>query len=85
MVLVLASVVSAGYYLPVIMQMYMRPAETRAIASDEALPLPGRALIGGAAFALLLFGVWPGPAIDVAGRASEDLVPAVEMTMGDQE
>jgi NADH-quinone oxidoreductase subunit N len=84
-VLVLASVVSAGYYLPVIMQMYMRPADNTAIADGGVLLLPGRTLIGGAAVALLLLGVWPGPAIDVAAQASEDLVPAVELTMGDQE
>jgi NADH-quinone oxidoreductase subunit N len=77
-VLVGASVVSAGYYLPVIMNMYMKPQEgERAVEAEARLELPGGArwVVGVCAAMLLLFGVWPNRALDVAERGSRDLVP----------
>jgi len=59
-VLVLASAVSAGYYLPVIMAMYMKPAPEGA---PEA-PRLGRSaavVVGAIVGAIVIIGVWPGP------------------------
>lgn len=72
---VLTSVVSAGYYLPVVMASYMRPA------AADAPVLPGlSALAAGtiavAVIVILLLGVWPTPAIDSALRGAGALFQA---------
>ncbi|MEX0692069.1 MAG: NADH-quinone oxidoreductase subunit N [Gemmatimonadales bacterium] len=68
-ILVLASVVSAGYYLPVIMAMYMKQAETprqHAVADRAVLGNAARGVLAVAAILTLLFGVWPNKALDAA-------------------
>jgi NADH-quinone oxidoreductase subunit N len=72
-VLVLTSVISAGYYLPVIMAMYMKPA-----ASDEShgtvrLWPAAAGAITVSVIAVLLFGVWPAMVLDLAGRSASTL------------
>lgn len=58
-VLVLTSVVSAGYYLPVIMAMYMRPSpQPESHGSHGMVPLAS-AVVAVCVAGLLLFGVWP--------------------------
>ncbi len=79
-VLVVASVVSAGYYLPVIMAMYMKEGRQEAVEGTAfALPAGARAVVGVAAVLLLLFGVWPNRAIDLAREGGDSLRPAVMM------
>ena len=58
-VLVLTSVVSAGYYLPVIMAMYMKPAPSgdRTPACGSRPRPPGSIALS--VVAVLLFGLWP--------------------------
>jgi NADH-quinone oxidoreductase subunit N len=72
-ILVLTSVLSAGYYLPVIMAMYMRPAP----ASDRyaAVRLPPAALgaVTLTVALVLLFGFWPGGVLDLAGQTGTTL------------
>jgi NADH-quinone oxidoreductase subunit N len=69
--MVLTSVFSAGYYLPVIMASYMRP-----VPADAAELPPAPVLVTGtiavAVILVLVLGVWPTPAIDTAinGAAS---------------
>jgi len=58
-VLVLASAVSAGYYLPVIMAMYMKPAPEGAEA-PAPLVRPVALAIGAIVLVILVLGVWPG-------------------------
>jgi NADH-quinone oxidoreductase subunit N len=75
-VLVLASVVSAGFYLPVVMVMYMKPA-----ASDDAhgglrIVGPARLVVTFVTVLLLLFGVWPNRAMDLARDGADGLQPA---------
>jgi len=76
-VLVLTSVVSAGYYLNVVVTMYMKPR-----ASDApALPPTPRftaAVIGLAMAALLYFGVSPGLFVTLA-RHAMDTPPALRL------
>jgi NADH-quinone oxidoreductase subunit N len=72
-ILVLTSVLSAGYYLPVIMAMYMKPAP----ASDRyaAVRLPPAALgaVTLTVALVLLFGFWPGAVLDLAGQTGTTL------------
>jgi NADH-quinone oxidoreductase subunit N len=74
-VLVLASVISAGYYLPVIMALYMRPAPAGA-GSGELLGRPAAWAIGIVVAALLVFGVWPSGAIAAALESAGTLLQA---------
>jgi NADH-quinone oxidoreductase subunit N len=71
-VLVIASVLSAGYYLPVVMVMFMKPPASE--TAHDGLVIPGgvRVVVAATAVALLLFGVWPGGALDLARRGGLD-------------
>jgi NADH-quinone oxidoreductase subunit N len=72
-ILVLTSVLSAGYYLPVIMAMYMRPAPT---ATPSEVPRFPRAAAGAIAVSVLLIvvlGFWPGGLLDLAGHSAATL------------
>jgi NADH-quinone oxidoreductase subunit N len=75
-ILVLVSVVSAGYYLPVVMAMYMKPEQGTEVADRAMLARSARPVVIVAVVALLLFGVWPNRALDVARSSGEDLAPA---------
>ncbi|MFQ6045624.1 MAG: NADH-quinone oxidoreductase subunit N [Gemmatimonadales bacterium] len=72
-ILVGASVVSAGYYLPVIMAMYMKPPASD--TAHEATNVVGavRWVIGVTATLLLLFGIWPARALNVAQQTGDAL------------
>jgi len=71
--LVLASVVSAGYYLPVVMAMYMKPAASEHSHSGAQLIGAARWVVGMAAVLLLLLGFWPNRVMDVAADGAEGL------------
>jgi NADH-quinone oxidoreductase subunit N len=58
-VLVLTSLVSAGYYLPVVRVIYMKDAEDAEAHAGAALPGAARLAVGLSVAAILLFGVWP--------------------------
>ena len=75
-ILVLTSVVSAGYYLPVIMAMYMKPEPTETAHVDVCLDRWARTAVATVVLGLLLFGVWPNRLFDLA-RAAGDSVHAV--------
>jgi NADH-quinone oxidoreductase subunit N len=72
-ILVVTSVVSAGYYLPVIMAMYMRPAPAGDRYSAVRLAPAALGAVTLAVVAVLLFGVWPGAVLDLAGRSGTTL------------
>jgi NADH-quinone oxidoreductase subunit N len=80
-ILVGASILSAGYYLPVIMAMYMKPAESEEAHAETRVLGAARWVIGIAAVLLLLFGVWPNRVLDLARREGRDLRPAVMITV----
>ena len=69
-ILVLASVVSAGYYLPVIMAMYMKPEASETVHAEVRLGRLGEAAVAVAVAGLLVFGVWPNRLLDVARTAA---------------
>jgi NADH-quinone oxidoreductase subunit N len=72
-VLVLTSVVSAGYYLPVIMAMYMRPAPGADRYAAVRLAPAALGTIAVTIVAVVLLGVWPGAVLDLAGRTGTTL------------
>ena len=72
-ILVLTSVVSAGYYLPVVMAMYMRPAPSVDRYAGVRLAPAALGVIALSVAALLLFGFWPGTLLDLAGRSGMTL------------
>lgn len=80
-VLVVTSVVSAGYYLPPIMAMYMRGEATPEAHRGTQVVGAARWVVGATAAALLVFGLWPNPALDFARRGSEGLRPAASYTL----
>jgi NADH-quinone oxidoreductase subunit N len=80
-VLVGASVISAGYYLPVIMVMYMKAAPAPDAHEGTRLAGAARWVVAAAAGALLLFGFWPNRALDLARDGSEGLRPGVVISV----
>ena len=76
-VLVLTSVVSAGYYLPVIMAMYMKPARSESeLAGRSRLGRYAGIAVAASVAAVILFGLWPAPAINGVLRSGAALVEA---------
>jgi NADH-quinone oxidoreductase subunit N len=72
-VLVLTSVISAGYYLPVIMAMYMRAApDAEWHAGRRLVPLAG-VVVAVCVVGMLLFGVWPQAILELAGSSVASL------------
>ena len=83
-VLVVTSVVSAGYYLPLIMAMYMKPAPAQPAHAGLSLPRAAAAVVAATVLAVVLFGVWPSGAVDSAVRSARSLtqtmLPVAERT-----
>jgi NADH-quinone oxidoreductase subunit N len=71
-ILVLTSVVSAGYYLYVVMVMFMRPrtvVTTPRLRTAFGPGWPARAVVMVTAVAILFFGLFPAPILTWAGRS----------------
>jgi len=83
-ILVLASVVSAGYYLPVIMAMYMRPARAPMVHADVRLPGAGVLVVGACVVALLAFGLWPTPLLHLAATGAKAATAVMNATLSGQ-
>lgn len=81
--LVLASVVSAGYYLPVIMAMYMKPPLATEAHEGHRVTGAARWVVAITAVLLLLFGLWPTRVLDAARGGAEQLTPPVTFTLTD--
>jgi NADH-quinone oxidoreductase subunit N len=77
--LVLTSLVSAGYYLPVVMAMYMKPLPTPQAHADVALDRAARAALAIAVAGMLWFGVRPNQLLDLA-RTSGAAIPTPPLT-----
>ena len=74
-ILVLTSVVSAGYYLPVIMAMYMKPQPFDQAHAGVRLGRPAAVVVAACVVGLLVLGVRPNPLLDLA-RSSAIVPPA---------
>jgi NADH-quinone oxidoreductase subunit N len=79
-ILVLTSVVSAGYYLPVIMAMYMKPEPIEAAHVDVVLDRWARVAVVAVVAGLLLFGVWPNRLFDLTRAAGASIQPSATTT-----
>ena len=75
-VLVLTSVVSAGYYLPVIMSMYMRKSPGAGAYADARLGRPAAVAVTIATAAVLLLGIVPTYIVRYADTVSTELQTA---------
>jgi NADH-quinone oxidoreductase subunit N len=78
--LVLASVVSAGYYLPVIMAMYMRPAPFAQAHAGVRFGRLGAAALAVCVAAVLYFGVRPNRLLDLTQTSGAAIRPAAART-----
>ena len=72
-ILVLTSVLSAGYYLPVIMAMYMRPAPSVERQAGVRLSPTAAGMIATTIVAVVLFGLWPSGLLDLAAASARTL------------
>ncbi len=80
-VLVLTSVISAGYYLPVIMAMYMKPRLHDQAHAEVTLSRLSRGMLVAVVAALLLFGVWPSRMLKLARDGSHAFMPAASASI----
>lgn len=81
-VLVVTSVVSAGFYLPVLMAAYMKPPAHDGAHRDTRLAGLVRASVAVAVAAVLALGVRPQPLLDIARETSASLRPTAVFTAG---
>ncbi|MGH7499121.1 MAG: NADH-quinone oxidoreductase subunit N [Gemmatimonadales bacterium] len=81
-VLVLTSVVSAGYYLPVVMAMYMKPAPAPSREGGARLNPAALGAIGVSVALIILLGVWPGGLLDLAGQSAATLTQTARPLAG---
>ena len=72
-ILVLTSVLSAGYYLPVIMAMYMRPSPSPERHAAVGLSPTAAGAVAISVVAVLLFGLWPSEMLDLASASARTL------------
>ena len=72
-ILVLTTLVSAGYYLPVIMAMYMKSAPSPERYAAVRLAPTAVGAVALSVGAVLVFGVWPGGLLDLAARSAATL------------
>jgi NADH-quinone oxidoreductase subunit N len=72
-VLVVTSVVSAGYYLPLIMSMYMKPEGEQPAWKELVLGQPGAAIVFATVAAVVVFGILPSGIVDAALRSAATL------------
>ena len=81
-ILVLASVISAGYYLPVIMAMYMKPEPFEQAHGGMRLGPLGSIAVAVSVAGLLFFGVRPNRLLDLARTSGAAVRPAPAATSG---
>jgi len=73
-VMVVTSVISVGYYLPVIMSMYMRPAAPSPSYAGLSISPAGAAIVAVMLVAVIILGILPAETIDVTLRSAGTLV-----------
>ncbi len=78
-ILVVTSVISAGYYLQVVRVMFMQPRAADAPPVNGTGPFT-RAVLVGTAAAILGFGIMPGPVVKWASSGSQPLVQPENMS-----
>lgn len=76
-ILVITSLVSAGYYLPVIMSAYMREADSVESHGEARLPRTAALTVAVAIAVVLVFGVLPSAALSSAVATAGAMVPTM--------
>jgi NADH-quinone oxidoreductase subunit N len=76
-ILVLASLVSAGYYLPVIMSAYMRAPAGDDSHREVVLTGVAAATVAVAVAAVVVLGFWPTPVLDSAVASSRSFFESI--------
>jgi NADH-quinone oxidoreductase subunit N len=79
-ILVLATVISAGYYLPVIMVMYMQPEPFEDAHAAMRLGRLGHAVVAASVAGLLFLGIRPNRLLDIARTSGASVRPAPAVT-----
>lgn len=64
----LASGISIGYYLPVVLAMTLKPTRTRSAHQTIRFPTPAKIVVALGVVAILVLGVWPRTVLDFAGQ-----------------
>ena len=80
-VLVVTSVVSAGYYLPVVMAMYMKPPAHDQVHAGVLVPRRAAVTLAFMVAALLVFGLWPNLVLAAAKSGSHAFLPHAVMSI----
>jgi NADH-quinone oxidoreductase subunit N len=83
-VLVVTSLVSAGYYLPVVRAIYMRDPETEDSHVGAVLPPAARIVVAVSVLAILIFGLMPQPLVDESNRTARSFIGSNLDRMADQ-
>jgi NADH-quinone oxidoreductase subunit N len=78
--LVLTSVISAGYYLPVIMAAYMKPLPAAGAHGGVRMGRLAGAALAAAVVGLLYWGIQPGRLLELARQTSTSVRPATSAT-----
>lgn len=81
-ILVLTSLVSAGYYMPVIMAMYMRSSRAPLVYHDRGLPGTARFAVLVSVVLILVLGFWPVRLLGFTDDAAGSLAQTVESAGG---
>ena len=81
-ILVLTSLVSAGYYMPVIMAMYMRPSRTPLVYHDRGLAGTAGVAVAVSVALILLLGLWPVEVLHLTDGAASSLAQTAESAAG---
>jgi NADH-quinone oxidoreductase subunit N len=82
--LVVTSIVSAGYYMPVIMAMYMRPARAPLVYFDRGLAGSARVAVAFSVVLILALGVWPVQLLRLTDGAAASLAQTASQAIGGQ-
>jgi NADH-quinone oxidoreductase subunit N len=80
-ILVITSVVSAGYYLPVMMAMYMRSARAPLVHHDSGLARTAGFAVGLAVVLILALGIWPTGVLHQSDAAASSLLQTAEQAV----
>jgi len=72
-ILVLTSVVSAGFYLPVLMAAYMRPLPAEGTYAAAGMPRAAGLAVAVAVLVVLALGVWPAGVLDLSTTSAASL------------
>lgn len=72
-VAMLASGISIGYYLPVVLAMTLKPTRTRQAHQTIRIPTPAKVAVALCVAAILVLGVWPRTVLDFATQEAVQL------------